>query len=324
MALPAILAPALWSLAAKGLVGARNLVAGARGANQFALPKLQRGMQDLRTYGGPGRVGQFVDRHPYLTMAGAGTAGGIGYGLLSDDDPVVANQISNEQLPTTTVTAPREVPYVPSSNTTSLVDEARRQMRNADIISNAMFRDNILKNVYGESNYGKFVVNDLATKEEARGNLRAAKQLRAIKNKDGSLPDNARVVFNRLIAEEMDPEMASKFAGLPLEISKTEAKIMKDQLTGQPSVMDTLKPEFQIAQAQQMYASGNQNQRTQAIETIKSLIASNAINLSDVTAGLERPLTNEDKTKIAIEILTGRQGVGDTGVTESDIVLGIN
>jgi hypothetical protein len=33
------------------------------------------------------------------------------------------------QLPTTTVTAPREVPYVPSSNTTSLVDEARRQMR---------------------------------------------------------------------------------------------------------------------------------------------------------------------------------------------------
>jgi stage V sporulation protein SpoVS len=88
--------------------------------------------------------------------------------------------------------------------------------------------------------------------------------------------------------------------------------------------MDTLKPEFQIAQAQQMYASGNQNQRTQAIETIKSLIASNAINLSDVTAGLERPLTNEDKTKIAIEILTGRQGVGDTGVTESDIVLGIN
>jgi hypothetical protein len=96
MALPAILAPALWSLAAKGLVGARNLVAGARGANQFALPKLQRGMQDLRTYGGPGRVGQFVDRHPYLTMAGAGTAGGIGYGLLSDDDPVVANQISNE------------------------------------------------------------------------------------------------------------------------------------------------------------------------------------------------------------------------------------
>ena len=38
--------------------------------------------------------------------------------MLSDDDPVVANQISNEQLPTTTVTAPREVPYVPSSNTT--------------------------------------------------------------------------------------------------------------------------------------------------------------------------------------------------------------
>jgi hypothetical protein len=51
--------------------------------------------------------------------------------------------------------------------------------------------------------------------------------LRAIKNKDGSMPDNARAVFNRLIAEEMDPEMASQYAGLPLQISKTEAEIME-------------------------------------------------------------------------------------------------
>ena len=274
-----------------------------------------RGLSALRS------AGRYAKENPIKTTAGTVGAGGLTYGLLSDDDPVVANQVSNRQLPTTTVTAPREVPYVPSSNTTSLVDEARRQMRNADIISNAMFRDNILKNVYGESNYGKFVVNDLATKEEARGNLRAAKQLRAIKNKDGSLPDNARVVFNRLIAEEMDPEMASKFAGLPLEISKTEAKIMKDQLTGQPSVMDTLKPEFQIAQAQQMYADGN---RIQAINTIRTLIGANKIDLSDVIAGLERPLTETEKDNIAIEILTGRRGVDGTGVTESDIVLGIN
>ena len=321
MALPAILAPALWSLAAKGLVGARNLVAGARGANQFALPKLQRGMQDLRTYGGPGRVGQFVDRHPYLTMLGAGTTGGIGYGLLSDDDPVVANQTSNNQLPRTTVTAPREVPYVPSSNTTSLVDEARRQMRNADIISNAMFRDNILKNVYGESNYGKVVVDDLAMKEEARGNLRTAKQLRAIKNKDGSLPDNARVVFNRLTAEGMDPETASQYANLPLQISKTESEIMENFQTGQPSVMDTLSPEYKIAQAKQMYASGN---REKAIREVRSLMGDNRINLSDVIAGLERPLTEKEKDNIAIEILTGRRGVDGTGVAESDIVLGIN
>lgn len=274
-----------------------------------------RGLSALRS------AGRYAKENPIKTTAGTVGAGGLTYGLLSDDDPVVANQVIDRQLPTTTVTAPREVPYVPSSNTTSLVDEARRQMRNADIISNAMFRDNILKNVYGESNYGKFVVNDLATKEEARGNLRAAKQLRAIKNKDGSLPDNARVVFNRLIAEEMDPEMASKFAGIPLEISKTEAKIMKDQLTGQPSVMDTLKPEFQIAQAQQMYADGN---RIQAINTIRTLIGANKIDLSDVIAGLERPLTETEKDNIAIEILTGRRGVDGTGVNESDIVLGIN
>lgn len=260
-----------------------------------------------------------------LTLLGLGGLGsaGIGYGVGKKNtpapvDPVVTNAPS---LTPPTVMPPMQVPYVPSSNTTSLADEARRQIRNADIISNARFRDNILKTIYGESNYGQFVIDDLATKEKAKGNFRAAKQLQAIKNKDGSLPDNARVVFNRLIAEGMNPETASKYAGLPLQISKTESEIMENVQKGQPSVMDTLSPEYQIAQAKQEYASGN---RTKAILDIKSLIASNDIDLSDVIAGYERPLTETEKNKIAIEILTGERGVGNTGVAESDIVLGIN
>jgi hypothetical protein len=42
------------------------------------------------------------------------------------------------------------------------------------------------------------------------------------------MPDNARTVFNRLIAEDMDPEMASQYAGIPLQISKTESEIMEN------------------------------------------------------------------------------------------------
>ena len=277
-----------------------------------------RGLSALRS------AGRYAKENPIKTTAGTVGAGGLTYGLLSDDDPVVANQVSDRQLPTTTVTAPREVPYVPSSNTTSLVDEARRQKRQAEIVQQAIFRNNILNTIYGKSNYGQSVIDDLARKEKARGNLRTAKQLEAIKNKNGSMPDNARTVFNRLTAEGMNPEMASQYAGIPLQMSKTESEIIKDQLTGQPSVMDTLKPEFQIAQAKQEYASGNQSQRKKAIRDIKSLIASNAIDLSDIIAGFERPLTETEKNKIAIEILTGERGVGDTGVAESDIVLGIN
>jgi len=274
-----------------------------------------RGLSALRS------AGRYAKENPIKTTAGTVGAGGLTYGLLSDDDPVVANQVIDRQLPTTTVTAPREVPYVPSSNTTSLVDEARRQKRQAEIVQQAIFRNNILNTIYGKSNYGQSVIDDLARKEKARGNLRTAKQLEAIKNKNGSMPDNARTVFNRLTAEGMNPEMASQYAGIPLEISKTEAQIIKDQLTGQPSVMDTLKPEFQIAQAQKMYADGN---RTQAINKIRTLIADNRIDLSDIIAGLEKPLTETEKDNIAIEILTGRRGVDGTGVTESDIVLGIN
>jgi hypothetical protein len=277
-----------------------------------------RGLSALRS------AGRYAKDNKIKTTAGTLGAGGLTYGLLSDDDPVVANQISDIQLPTTTVTAPREVPYVPSSNTTSLVDEARRQKRQAEIVQQAIFRNNILNTIYGKSNYGQSVIDDLARKEKARGNVRVAMQLEAIKNKDGSMPDNARTVYNRLIAENMDPEMASQYAGIPLQMSKTESEIMENFQTGQPSVMDTLKPEYQIAQAQGVYASGNQSQKEKAVEQIIGLITSGAIDLKDVVAGFERPLTDRELTKIAKQILTGKVGVSDTGVDTSDIVLGIN
>ena len=181
--------------------------------------------------------------------------------------------------------------------------------------------NNILNTIYGKSNYGQSVIDDLARKEKARGNVRVAMQLEAIKNKDGSMPDNARTVYNRLIAENMDPEMASQYAGIPLQMSKIESEAYENFQTGQPSVMDTLSPEYKIAQAQQMYAGGN---REKAIREVRTLIADNRIDLSDIIAGLERPLTETEKDNIAIEILTGRRGVDGTGVAESDIVLGIN
>lgn len=260
-----------------------------------------------------------------LTLLGLGglTGAGIGYGVGKKNTPDPDDTVVTDAPPLTptTVMSPTQAPYVPSSNTTSLADEARRQMRNADIVSNAMFRDNILKNVYGESNYGNFVVDDLAMKEEARGNLRAAKQLQAIKNKDGSLPDNARVVFNRLIAEEMDPEMASKFANLPLQISKTESEIVENYQKGQLSPMDTLSKEVRIANAKNKYNAGN---RQQAIKDIIGLMTEGEIKLEEYITGYEKPLTNREKTKIAKQILTGELGVSDTGVATSDIVLGIN
>jgi hypothetical protein len=260
-----------------------------------------------------------------LTLLGLGglTGAGIGYGVGKKNTPAPVDPVVTNTPPMTppTVMPPMQAPYVPSSNTTSLVDEAKRQMRNADIISNARFRDSILKTIYGESDYGQFVIDDLATKEEARGNLRAAKQLRAIKNKDGSLPDNARVVFNRLIAEDMDPETASKYAGLPLQISKTESEIVENYQKGQLSAMDTLSKEVRIASAKDKYRAGN---REQAIRDIIGLMTEGEIKLEEYITGFERPLTDRELTKIAKQILTGKVGVSDTGVDTSDIVLGIN
>ena len=119
----------------------------------------------------------------------------------------------------------------------------------------------------------------------------------------------------------MDPETASKYAGLPLQISKTESEIVENYQKGQLSAMDTLSKEVRIASAKDKYRAGN---REQAIRDIIGLMTEGEIKLEEYITGYEKPLTDREKTKIAKQILTGELSVSDTGVDKSDIVLGIN
>ena len=83
-----------------------------------------------------------------LTLLGLGGLGGagIGYGVCKKNTPAPVDPVVTNTPPLTppTVMPPMQASYVPSSNTTSLVDEARRQKRQAEIVQQAIFRNNIL------------------------------------------------------------------------------------------------------------------------------------------------------------------------------------
>lgn len=330
MALPAVLAPALWSLGARGLLGARNLIAGARGANQFALPKLHRGMQDLRTYGGPGRVGQFVDRHPYLTMAGAGTAGGIGYGLLSDGNEDVASNLPE------TATFPAEgggTPPVPDNFVPNMMPRSEyiRESTQKDIerMKAINLRTQIIKTAGGDwETYNKGSVKELAMEMKARGEIRNAEIVEGSLNKDGTVPADSKVLFDRLIKQGADPVFASEFSGYQLAIEKGQASALKDAMSGQLTAKDLARKDVKLLINQQTYANGTPIEKEQAIASIIAMLHSGEIPIEDKVTGFEK-LGGDQYRDLAIAILSGTIIPSDSGttteLTEEDVdVFGIS
>lgn len=330
MALPAVLAPALWSLGARGLLGARNLIAGARGANQFALPKLHRGMQDLRTYGGPGRVGQFVDRHPYWTMAGAGTAGGIGYGLLSDGNEDIASNLPE------TATFPVEgggTPSVPDNFVPNIMprSEYLRESTQKDIerMKAINLRTQIIKTAGGDwETYNKGSVKELAMEMKARGEIRNAEIVEGSLNKDGTVPADSKVLFDRLIKQGADPVFASEFSGYQLAIEKGQASALKDAMSGQLTAKDLARKDVKLLINQQTYANGTPIEKEQAIASVISMLHSGEIPIEDKVTGFEK-LGGDQYRDLAIAILSGTIIPSDSGttteLTEEDVdVFGIS
>lgn len=330
MALPAVLAPALWSLGARGLLGARNLIAGARGANQFALPKLHRGMQDLRTYGGPGRVGQFVDRHPYWTMAGAGTAGGIGYGLLSDGNENVASNLPE------TATFPVEgggTPSVPDNFVPNMMprSEYLRESTQKDIemLSKIKLRSQIIKTAGGDpKQYEESRLKVMIANQKARGDIRNAEILEGSLNKDGTVPADSKVWFDRLIKQGQDPAVASAISGYQLAIEQGQAKALKDAVSGQLTAKDLARPDVKLLQNQELYSLGTPAQKEQAIVNIIKMLSSGEIPIEDKVTGFQQ-LGGDQYRELAIAILAGVPMPPESGtateLTEEDVdVFGIS
>jgi hypothetical protein len=323
-------APALWNMAGRGITGLGNMIKGRgfRGAE----PYKNKLLNPSKVYTGPtSRTGQFVNKHPYWTMAGAGTAGGIGYGLLSDgNEDAIGDPSGGAYPPGAGGVVPQSIPdnFVPNMMPRS---EYLRETSQKDIkqLSKIKLRSQIIKTAggdpkqYEESRLGVMIANI-----KARGDIRQAEILEGSLNKDGSIPVDSKVWFDRLIKQGADPVYASELSGYQLAIEKTQAENYKAMMTGKLTAKDAARSDVQLMQSRGLYTYGNPAQKEQAIEKIVMMLHSGEIPIEDKVTGFGQ-ITGEQYRDLAIAILSGTvmpaEGGASNEPTEEDVdIFGIS
>lgn len=322
-------APALWNMAGRGITGLGNMIKGRgfRGETPYRNALLNPN----KVYTGPtSRTGQFINRNPYWTMAGAGTAGGIGYGLLSDGNENVASNLPE------TATFPVEgggTPSVPDNFVPNMMprSEYLRESTQKDIemLSKIKLRSQIIKTAGGDpKQYEESRLKVMIANQKARGDIRNAEILEGSLNKDGTVPADSKVWFDRLIRQGQDPAVASAISGYQLAIEKGQASALKDAMSGQPTIKDLARKDVKLLINQQAYASGNPIEKEEAIASIIAMLHSGEIPIEDKVTGFEK-LGGDQYRDLAIAILSGTIIPPDSGtateLTEEDVdVFGIS
>tara|TARA_R100001082_G_scaffold104505_1_gene75894 strand:+ start:147 stop:1175 length:1029 start_codon:yes stop_codon:yes gene_type:complete len=322
-------APALWNMAGRGVTGLGNMIKGRgfRGETPYRNALLNPN----KVYTGPtSRTGQFVNRHPYWTMAGAGTAGGIGYGLLSDGNEDVASNLPE------TATFPvggGGTPSVPDNFVPNMMPRSEylreSTQENIERMKAINLRTQIIKTAGGDwETYNKGSVKELAMEMKARGDIRNAEIVEGSLNKDGTVPANSKVLFDRLIKQGADPVFASEFSGYQLALEKGQASALKDAMSGQLTAKDLARKDVKLLINQQAYANGTPIEKEQAIASIISMLYSGEIPIEDKVTGFEK-LGGDQYRDLAIAILSGTIIPSDSGtateLTEEDVdVFGIS
>lgn len=323
-------APALWNMAGRGITGLGNMIKG-RGF-RGETPYKNKLLDPNKVYTGPtSRTGQFVNKHPYLTTAGVGTAGGIGYGLLSDgNEDAIGDPSGGAYPPGAGGVVPQSIPdnFVPNMMPRS---EYLRESTQKDIemLSKIKLRSQIIKTAGGDpKQYEESRLAVMIANQKARGDIRSAEILEGSLNKDGSIPVDSKIWFDRLIKQGADPVYASELSGYQLAIEKTQAENYKAMMTGRLTEKDAARSDVQIRQSRGLYAYGDPAQKEQAIDKIVMMLHSGEIPIEDKVTGFGQ-ITGEQYRDLAIAILSGTvipaEGGASNELTEEDVdIFGIS
>jgi len=322
-------APALWNMAGRGITGLGNMIKGRgfRGETPYKNALLNPN----KVYTDPtSKIAQFVNNHPYLTTAGVGTAGGIGYGLLSDgNEDVIGDPSGGAYPPGAGGVVPQSIPdnFVPNMMPRS---EYLRETSQKDIehLSKIKLRSQIIKTAGGNpKQYEESRLAVMIANIKARGDIRQAEILEGSLNKDGSIPVDSKIWFDRLIKQGADPVYASELSGYQLAIEKTQAENYKAMMTGRVTEKDSARADVQIRQSRGLYAYGDPAQKEQAIDKIVMMLHSGEIPIEDKVTGFGQ-ITGEQYRDLAIAILSGTvipaEGGASNELTEEDMVFGIS
>ena len=148
-----------------------------------------------------------------------------------------------------------------------------QQAKSSKALKKVLMQGAILKahNPRSKDTYVKDALAYLKADALEKNDVRQAKIIEAIKNKDGTLPDDSKVIYDRIIRAGGDPAYASEISGHQLQIEKTQAEAAADYMRGQPKLTDRYsKDQLMMMELKQAYDAGDQ-QNAMAAQMLQGL-----------------------------------------------------
>jgi hypothetical protein len=261
-----------------------------------------------------------IKKHPWLSGLGGAGAGLLGYEMLRPEEEEKKVVTGGEGSPPGFQIRDRST--IPDDWQSALGDtlaaKAKQDSLNLKRLKQVMMRGAILKahNPQAKDNYVKNALEVLKAEALQRNDMKQARIIDNIKNKDGSVPDDAKLIYDRIIKSGGSPQFAAEISGHQLKIERTQAQAAADYMKGQPKLSDMYSKEaITMQQLKAQYDSGDQQN---AINQLAMYIKSNVITVPDIYGGFELK-TDADLHTLAAQML---QGVDGTQVaTEDDIII---
>ena len=264
-----------------------------------------------------------VKRNPWKSAIGGAGAGLLGYEMLAPDaeEPQVTTggQGIDPRMDQIRGRTPMADDWTPPGDLQSRLDYLQgQQAKSNKALKKVLMQGAILKahNPRSKDTYVKDALAYLKADALEKNDVRQAKIIEAIKNKDGTLPDDSKVIYDRIIRAGGDPAYASEISGHQLQIEKTQAEAAADYMRGQPKLTDRYsKDQLMMMELKQAYDAGDQQN---AINQLAYYIKAGLVKVPELYSGFEVK-SDADLQTMAAQMLQGLDGTAV--MTEDEIVI---
>ena len=258
------------------------------------------------------QAGQKARNNPWKTGIGAG-AGALLLGEMFggnevDQEVTTGGQGLNPAMPQVRGRTPIADNWSPSSSLENNLEYSlKMEARNAKVLKKVLMQGAILKahNPNAENTYVEDALSFLKADALQKNNVRQARIIEGIKNKDGTLPDDAKVIYDRIVRSGGTPAFASEVSGHQLAIEKTQAEAAADYARNQPKLTDMYsKDQIMMMELKQAYDSGDQQN---AVNQLAYYIKSGLVKVPELYSGFEVK-SDADLQAMAAQMLQGLDG----------------
>ena len=259
---------------------------------------------------------------PWRTGTAAGILGMLGYEMgynPQEEEVRTGGNIINPKMDLIRGRSPIADDWTPPNNLQSRLEFLQQeQARSSKALKKVLMQGAILKahNPRAKDTYTKSALEFLKADALQKNDVRQAKIIEAIKNKDGTLPDDSKIIYDRIIRAGGDPAYASEISGHQQAIEKTQAEAAADYMRGQPKLTDRYsKDHLRVLELKQAYDAGDQQN---AINQLAYYIKSGLVKVPELYAGFEVK-SDADLQAMAAQMLQGLDGTAV--MTEDEIVI---